>query len=574
MSVKRTDDLSVFDEVERIKAESRHLRGYLHISLEDDVSGAVRESDTKVIKFHGIYQQDDRDHRTERRKARLEPLYSFMLRVRIPGGVLSTEQWLQLDALAREYANGSLRLTTRQAIQFHGIYKENLRALVRGLDAVFLDSIAACGDVSRNVMCSPNPLESRIHERVQHWARALGDRLLPAGDAYREVWLEGRDGGDAGEHDPLYGRLYLPRKFKIAVAVPPVNDVDVFAHDLGFIAIVEDGRLAGFNVSVGGGLGVSHDDPDTHPRLADVIGFCKPEAVVEVAEAVVTIQRDYGNRANRKRARLKYTIEDNGLDWFVSEMKWRLRHPLGEARHYRFNHTGDRFGWVEGHDDRWHLTLFVENGRLQAERLDAIHELADRHPDVAFRLTPNQNLLVGGVDAQAKLAIDQHLEQAGLDGHHRASFLRLASMACVAFPTCPLAMAEAERYLPELLDKIEALQVRHGIEHRPMNLRMTGCPNGCARPWLGEIGLIGKAPGRYNLHLGAAWNGERLNRVYRENLDEAGILDVLDELFARYAKEAEENERFGDFLIRAGVVASVKSGKEARLHDGHQATGT
>lgn len=562
------------DEVEAIKAESRALRGNLHIGLEDDVSGAIQESDTKLIKFHGIYQQDDRDVRAERRKAKLEPLYSYMLRVRVPGGVLSAEQWQQLDHLAREYANGSLRLTTRQAIQFHGIYKEALRPLVRGLDSVLLDSIAACGDVNRNVMCSPNPLVSRLHGEVQAIADRLSRELLPESRAYHELWLEGRDSGGSGEVEPLYGPTYLPRKFKIAVAVPPVNDVDVRAHDIGFIAIAEGDRLAGFNVSVGGGLGMSHDAANTHPRLGDVIGFCPPQSAVEVAEAIISIQRDYGNRHERKRSRLKYTIEDRGLDWFRRELAWRLRGELAPVRDWVFEHNGDRYGWVQAEDGRWHLTLFVENGRLRERAMDGLLALAEQQPGIHFRITANQNLIISDASAQQKLEIDLLLGEYGLLRHAQVSRLRLNAMACVAFPTCPLAMAEAERYLPELVDKLEVLQQKHGIAQRAITLRMTGCPNGCARPYLAEIGLIGKGPGRYNLHLGAAFNGERLNRLYRENADEREILATLDSLFARFAREADSHEAFGDFLIRTGVVLPVKQGKEVREYEQHQPTGT
>lgn len=562
------------NEVEQIKAESRHLRGNLHIGLEDPISGGIEAADTKVIKFHGIYQQDHRDLRAERRKAGLEPLYTFMLRVRIPGGLLSGEQWLQLESLACRYAGGSVRLTTRQAVQFHQIFKEDLRALVRGLDEVLLDSIAACGDVNRNVMCSPNPHESALHADAQRWAGRLSEVLLPGSNAYREVWLEGRDRGGDNEVEPLYGRAYLPRKFKTAVAVPPVNDVDVFAHDLGFIAIAEQGRLIGFNVTVGGGLGMSHDDIDTWPRLADVIGFCPPESAVEVAEAVISIQRDYGNRADRKRARLKYTIADRGLDWFVQELEWRMRDTLRPAREYHFEHNGDRYGWTRSDDGAWHLTLFVENGRLREKALGGLHAVAKRYPDLRFRITPNQNLTLAGASADQKLVIDPLLDEHGLNRHQNTSALRRNAMACVAMPTCPLAMAEAERYLPDLIDRIDERLDQHGLRERPISLRMTGCPNGCARPYLGEIGLVGKAPGRYNLHLGAAHDGARLNRLYRENLDEDGILEALDPLLARYAAEAETSEGFGDFLIRTGIIMPVRKGKEAREHDTPAATGT
>jgi len=553
------------DEVEAIKAESRSLRGGLHIGLEDDLSGAISEADTKVIKFHGIYQQDDRDLRSERKKARLEPLYSYMLRARIPGGVLTAQQWIGLNDLAGRYANGSIRLTTRQAVQFHGIFKESLRPLVQGLDELFLDSMAACGDVNRNVMCSPNPMLSALHQDVQQVAEDLSQQLLPESQAYREIWLEGRDSGTEGEVEALYGPTYLPRKFKIAVAVPPINDVDVHAHDIGFIAIEEGGRLLGFDVSVGGGLGMSHDTPDTHPRLGDVIGFCEASQAVSLAQAIVSIQRDFGNRHKRKRSRLKYTIEDHGLEWFRQELSWRFRQSLEAPRGYHFDNNGDRYGWVQGDNGQWHLTLFIENGRLKGEALEGLARIAREYPGLEYRVSPNQNLILSGASAQDKLDLDLLLDKyPALKRHEKVSPLRLNAMACVAFPTCPLAMAEAERYLPELLGKVEALQEKHGLSHQAMTLRMTGCPNGCARPYLAEIGLIGKGPGRYNLHLGAAFNGERLNRLYQENVDEAALLETLDDLFSRYAKDREEQEGFSDYLIRAGIVAPVVHGKEVR----------
>lgn len=556
-------DLDVLDEVERIKAESRFLRGTLEIGLEDPVTGALAESDTKLIKFHGIYQQDDRDQRKLRRQASLEPLYSFMLRVRIPGGVLSPPQWLALEELASEYGNGTLRLTTRQAVQFHGVFKEDLRLLVRGLEAAGLDSLAACGDVNRNVISSSNPLDTSLHTRLQRWTEAMSERLLPQSNAYQEIWLNGSRASSAErDAEPLYGNTYLPRKFKIAIAVPPINDVDVFAHDLGFIAIAERGRLVGFNITVGGGMGASHDDAQTFPRLADVIGFCSTGTAQDVAEAVVSIQRDYGNRQTRRYARLKYTIETHGLDWFVRELEWRLRDSLQPARPFRFEHNGDRYGWVERSDGRWNLTLFVENGRLGANALAKLREaVADF--DGELRITANQNVMLAGVAAAVKPRLEAQLAD-GLEPHAHVSPLRQHAMGCVAFPTCSLAMAESERYLPSLLDLIEARLTAHGIADAAITIRMTGCPNGCARPYLAEIGLVGKAPGRYNLHLGGAFNGTRLNRVYRENANEEEILDALDPLFARYAAERHPDETFGDFVIRSGLVQPVQHGKEVR----------
>ncbi|QOC22652.1 assimilatory sulfite reductase (NADPH) hemoprotein subunit [Wenzhouxiangella sp. AB-CW3] len=554
-------------DVEKIKLESRGLRGTLHESLNDPLTGGIAESDTILTKFHGLYQQDDRDLRQERREARLEPLYQFMLRVRIPGGHITPEQWAAMDGLADSVANGTIRLTTRQAVQFHGVAKEDLRTLIRRLDDALLDSIAACGDVNRNVMCHVQPEAGPVHAQALAWARRLSEHLLPRSRAWREIWVDGEkvDIDRPPEEEPIYGRSFLPRKFKAAIAVPPVNDVDIYSQDLGFIAVAEDDRLVGFNVSVGGGLGCSHGEPETFPRLADVIGFIRPRDLLAVAEAVVTIQRDHGERENRKRARFKYTIESHGLDWFRRELEWRARVRLEPARELHFEHNGDRYGWIEQRDGRWQRTVFVENGRLLPAHRSGLREVISRHAS-DVRLTPNQNLVVAGVPANARDTVDLLLDSAGL-GESGTSAVRRHAMACVAMPTCGLAMAEAERYLPDLLTRIEELAARHGIEGEPITVRMSGCPNGCSRPYLAEIGFVGRAPGRYNMYLGAAFDGSRLSRLYLDNADEAEILDTIDTLFERYAADREDGERFGDFLVRSGQVAAVEHGSEVNQEE-------
>ena len=546
--------------VERIKRDSRLLRGTLAESLGDAITGAIREDDTVLIKFHGSYQQDDRDLRDERRRQKLEPAYSFMIRTRLPGGVCTPQQWLALDEIARRYANGTLRLTTRQAFQFHGVIKTELKATMAAINASLIDTIAACGDVNRNVLASANPVESRAHAHAYEWAKRLSEHLLPHTRAYHEIWLDGEKVAGTDEVEPIYGPTYLPRKFKAAIAVPPVNDVDIFAHDLGFIAIVEQGELVGFNLTVGGGLGATHGDPTTYPRLADVVGFLKPEQLLAVAEAVVTTQRDFGNRAVRKHARLKYTIDTRGLDWFVGEITRRQGFALEPPRPFEFTSTGDRFGWVEGFDGRWHLTLHIEAGRVadtaEAPRLTGLREIARVHRG-DFRLTPNQNLIIANVAPAERRFIDALVVRHRLDTYVRLTPVRLDALACVALPTCPLAMAEAERYLPGFGRQVESLLDRHGLRDEPLVLRITGCPNGCARPYLAEVALVGKAPGRYNLHLGGDGRGQRLNVLYRENVDEPAILAALDEAFARYAAQRHPGERFGDFAWRAGLVGEA-----------------
>ncbi|MGG3939415.1 assimilatory sulfite reductase (NADPH) hemoprotein subunit [Anoxybacillus kestanbolensis] len=557
-------------DVERIKQESNYLRGTLKETMEDRITAGIPEDDNRLMKFHGSYLQDDRDLRAERQKQKLEPAYQFMIRVRTPGGVATPEQWLAMDELARTYANGTLKLTTRQAFQFHGVLKWNMKKTLQAINDALLTTLAACGDVNRNVMCNPNPYQSEVHAEVYEWAKRLSDHLLPQTRAYYEIWLDEEKvaGTPEIEQEPIYGPLYLPRKFKIGIAVPPSNDVDVFSQDLGFIAIVEQGKLVGFNVAIGGGMGMTHGDRTTYPQLAKVIGFCKPEQVINVAEKVVTIQRDYGNRSVRKHARFKYTIDRLGLEAVKAELERRLGWELEEARPYHFEHNGDRYGWVEGVNGTWHFTLFVEGGRVKDTDdyplMTGLREIAKVHTG-DFRLTANQNLVIANVPSEKKEEIDALIQQYKLtDGKHYSA-LRRNSLACVALPTCGLAMAEAERYLPKLLDKIEEIVEENGLRDEEITIRMTGCPNGCARHVLGEIAFIGKSVGKYNMYLGAAFDGSRLGKLYRENIGEKEILSELRMLLSRYAKERFDGERFGDFVIRARIVKEVTDG--TNFHD-------
>ncbi len=558
---------------ERIKEASDYLRGTLAEGIRREITGAISEDDAQLVKFHGMYLQDDRDLRPERTRKKMEKAFAFMVRVRVPGGVLTPAQWLALDQVARDYGNGSVRLTTRQSVQLHGVIKSNLQSTLRAIDSVLLNSIAACGDVNRNVMCNPNPHASRAHAAALDLAREISDHLTPRTPAYREIWLDGERiaGGEDEVVEPIYGKTYLPRKFKIAIAVPPSNDVDVFAHDLGFIAVLDsNGDVQGWNVTAGGGMGMTHGEPDTYPRTADVMGFCARSDALAIAEAVVTVQRDWGDRANRKHARLKYTIEDRGLDAFRAEVERRAGVKLGPAKPFVLASTGDRYGWTEGEDGRGHLTLFIMSGRLrdvgtQAQQLSALRRIAEQH-DGDFRITANQNLIVAGVRPERRAAIEEIAASNGLSAP--PSGLRRNAVACVALPTCGLALAESERYLPDLLDALDARLTAHGLSRDDIVIRMTGCPNGCARPYLAEIGLVGKGPGRYNLYLGAAFDGSRLSKLYAEDVDHAAIIRQLDPLFAAYAAERKAGEHFGDFVIRAGFVTRTRNGRDFHANVG------
>lgn len=551
------------EAVEQIKTNSNFLRGTIANGLEQQITGSLAEDDTQLTKFHGIYQQDDRDSRVERRKLLLEPLYSFMIRARVAGGVCTPNQWLMMDELADLYGNESIRLTTRQAFQLHGILKKNLKTTIASINQSLLDTIAACGDVNRNVMCTPNPDTSVAHKSVYEVTRQISQHLTPNTTAYHEIWLDKKKHISSIDHEPIYGETYLPRKFKIVVAIPPSNDVDIFAHDLGFIAIIKDENLIGFNIAVGGGMGCTHGDDKTYPLLSQVIGFCKTNQVCEVAEHVVKIQRDYGDRSNRKHARFKYTVNDKGIDWFKSELNKRLGWQLTQEKPYIFTSRGDQFGWSENHDGSLNLTLFIKNGRIidsnSIQIKTALKEITLLNIG-ELRITTNQNLILAKINKQDK----QNITDILIKYHviNKQSKLRDNAMACVALPTCSLAMAEAERYLPKLITKIEKLQIKHNILDRAIVTRMTGCPNGCARPFVAEIGFVGKGPGKYNMYLGGSFNGNRLNHMYRENINETTILNELDIIFKDYSLNALENETFGDFVIRKKYVNSITHGSQ------------
>jgi sulfite reductase (NADPH) hemoprotein beta-component len=576
-------------EVEHIKEKSDYLRGTLAQSLENRITGALFTDDTNLIKFHGAYQQTDRDLDSERKAQKLEPLYSLMIRVRVPGGVATPAQWLRMDELADRYGNGTLKLTTRQAFQLHGIKKRQLKATIQGFNAVLMDSIAGCGDVNRNVMCSPNPDESRVHAAVYQIAKTISDTFTPRTTAYYEIFMDGQPVDESQpfqttalnpstpqqsqpptDSEPLYGKTYLPRKFKIALAVPPQNDTDIFANDIGLIAIERDGELAGFNLAAGGGLGMTFGMPDTFPRLADMLGYVDKQDVVRFCEAIITTQRDHGNRENRKFSRLKYTVERMGLAAFKAEVERRAGAAFAEAKPYKFVHSGDPLGWTKTHDGNFNLGLFIEGGRVadtpNFPLKTTLRMLALVH-DGDFRLTGNQNLVVGNIRPEKRPIVEAILDKHGiLAATHRQTALRQNSIACVALNTCSLAFAEAERYLPSLIDKIDLLLLENGLEKTAINIRMTGCPNGCGRPYLGEIAFIGKSPGYYNLYLGAAHNGERLNKLYREMLNEEAILQELAPILAHYARERQHGERFGDFVIRKEYVKATTHG--TNFHEG------
>ncbi len=546
---------------ERLKNKSQHLRGTITTDLQDGLTGGFTGDNFQLIRFHGMYEQDDRDLRAERMAQKLEPLKNVMLRCRLPGGIITPQQWLGIDQFATEHTlYGSIRLTNRQTFQFHGVLKDDIKPMHQWLHHLGLDSIATAGDVNRNVLCTSNPVESTLHQEAYDWAKKISEHLLPKTRAYAEIWLDGEKlHSSEDEAEPILGDSYLPRKFKTVVAIPPQNDVDIHANDLIFIAIAEDEQLIGFNVLVGGGLSMEHGNEATYPNTAKELGFISLEHTLAVAAAVVTTQRDWGNRSDRKASKTRYTLERVGVDVFKAEVENRMGTQFEPIRPYAFTGRGDRIGWQQSSDGLWHLTLFIENGRLldfpNRPLKTGVAEIAKIHHG-DFRLTANQNLIVANIAPADKDQIEQIAQEHGLIDNN-VTPQRQSSMACVSYPTCPLAMAEAERVLPSLTDDIDAILAKYKLAHDAIVLRITGCPNGCGRAMLAEVGLVGKAVGRYNLHLGGNLIGTRIPRLYKENISTEEILAILDELIGRWAQERHPNECFGDFVVRIGVVAPV-----------------
>lgn len=538
---------------EGLKSGCPTLAGTIAATLADEAQDHFSHDDYEFLKFHGVYQQDDRDLRKAGKK------YILMVRGRIPGGVMTPAQWQVFDDLADRYGNHSLRVTTRQSIQFHGVLKGGLRPLIRGINETLLSTLAACGDVNRNVLAPPTPAYTRAREEVFADCRLVAEALKPQTRAYHAIWIDGvqldlEDPANRHFVDPLYGPSYLPRKFKTGFVIPPVNDLDIFTDDLGFIAIVEQDQLLGYNLAVGGGLGRSHGNQATYPRLADVLGFLPREKLVDVAKAVLTLHRDFGDRTDRKHARLKYVVQERGVEWTRAEVERRGGLTLAPARPFHFTHTHDLLGWHPAVDGSRFVCLHVENGRIldtpEKRMKSALRQVAERFPELEFRLTGNQNVILANVPPAAEAEVDALLRAHGIDTRQQATPLHAAAMACVALPTCGLALAEAERYLPGLIDRLENLLVAVGLPGEEIIVRMTGCPNGCARPYTAELAFVGKAPGRYQVWVGGSVAGTRLNRVWKEMVKDAEIEAELRPLLERFRDERRPGERFGDWAAR------------------------
>ena len=548
---------------EKIKMASDNLRGTFVESLANEITGSVNEDDVALVRFHGMYIQDDRDRRDERAEKKLERLYSFMIRLRLTGGVLSPEQYIALHNIAGENSTGVLKITTRQTIQLHGVLKSKVKPTLKAFNEAGLTTIATCGDINRNVLCSSHPKQSPLHAEIFEYAKDIATMLLPKTNAYYEIWLDGEKIADKElEADALYQNRYMPRKFKVGIAIPPNNDIDVLTNDLGLIAVIENDELKGFNIAIGGGMSATHGNPEHYARLASVIGFvATKEKTLKAVYEVATTQRDYGNRSDRKLARLKYTVDRLGLPWWKEELERRCGFELEEAKPFHFESRRDYYGWEQNHEGLWYYTVFIENGRILDDEnvalKSALLEVA-KTDKASFIFTCNQNLILGDIKQEDKELIERILENFKIIGHtDNASTIRKNAMACVALNTCPLALAEGQRYMPALLSKIEPLIIKHNLANEEIVIRMTGCPNGCARPSAAEIGLIGTALGKYNLQLGGDRIGQRLNKLYKESLDEEKILSELDNLFNRFVNQKADGETFGDFADRKIVNAQL-----------------
>jgi sulfite reductase (NADPH) hemoprotein beta-component len=563
---------------EDIKAASNYLRGTIEEGLQDTTTGAISAPDQQLTKFHGTYMQDDRDLRDERKAQGLEPAYSFMIRCRLPGGVATPKQWLQMDEISTKLGNETMKLTTRQTFQFHGVVKGKLKPAMQSINKALMTTVAACGDINRNVMCSSLPQHSAYHREVHAISKKISDHLLPSTSAYHEIWLEDDEtkqkrqvaGEAVQDHEPLYGPTYLPRKFKITIAIPPHNDTDVYAHDVGLIAVKgKNGRLEGFNILAGGGMGVTHNNKKTYPRTGSMFGYVAADQAHIVCEKIMLVQRDNGDRKNRKHARLKYTVDDMGIDVFRGEVEKLWGQQFADPKPFKFESNIDTFGWLKDEHGLNHFTFFIENGRIEDTpdfpMKSGLIELAKMLKDKAeFRLTGNQHLILSNVSDEALPDVKALLKKYKLDNTN-FSGMRLSSSACVAFPTCGLAMAESERYLPELISKLESTLEEAGLRQDSIVMRMTGCPNGCARPWLAEVAFVGKAFGAYNMYLGGGYHGQRLNKLYRSSIKEDEILDIMKPMIKHYAKDRQQGEHFGDFVIRTGYINETTHG--TNFHD-------
>lgn len=572
------------------------LRGTIVEGLQDELTGAICAVDQQLTKFHGIYMQDDRDIRDQRKAQGLEPAYSFMVRVRLPGGVALPLQYLKMDQLADTRGNGTLKLTTRATFQLHGVVKHDLKPAIRGMNSALMDTLAACGDVNRNVMVLALPHNRKVHRQILEQGTLLLEYLLPTTTSYYEIWLEGNDPTDAKagvdpqvwetrqegprkkktlvagdglvDVEPMYTNLYLPRKFKIVITVPPYNDVDVYAHDIGLIAIVnEQDEVEGYNVLAGGGMGSTHNNKKTYPRLGLMMGYVPASEVHLACEQIMLVQRDFGDRTNRKHARLKYTIDTLGVAEFKQKVEEYWGKKFAPEREFKITLNVDYFGWTKDETGLNHFTCFIENGRIedtvalpQKTGLAKIGRHMVENSYGNFRLTGNQHLLISDVPDEQLAAVRGLMAEYKLDNTD-FSALRLLSAACVAFPTCGLAMAELERYLPQLITKLEAGLEEYGLRHDSVVMRMTGCPNGCARPWVAEVACVGKAAGTYNLMLGGGHHGERLNKIYRYLIKEEEILATLLPMFKLWALERHEGEPFGDFVIRKQWIKPTLEGR-------------
>ena len=534
---------------EDIKSSFPTLAGTIAATIANTGEDHFSQDDYEFLKFHGCYQQDDRDLRKTEKK------YIMMVRGRIPGGVMTANQWKVFDELSAKYGNDTLRITTRQSIQFHGIAKNNLRNVIRGINDCLLSTLSACGDVNRNVLAPPTPAYTKAREQVYADCQKIALALAPKTKAYHAIWIDGVQLNlDADDNksftDPLYGKQYLPRKFKTAFAIPPSNDIDVLTNDVGFIAIVENDNRVGYNICVGGGMGRSHGNTATYPRLADVLGFLTPDKVVDAAKAVLTIHRDFGDRTNRKHARLKYVIEERGAEWARAEFEKRAGFKLEPARQFKFTTMNDLLGWHKSVDGKNFFTLFVDTGRVKEKKKIALREIAEKFPHLEFRLTTNQNVILANANHEDKTGINAVFAKHGVPFENQTTILHAASMACPSLPTCGLGLAESERMLPGLIDRIEKLCGDLGLGNEEIIIRSTGCPNGCARPYMAEIAFVGKAPGRYQVWLGGNVAGTRLNRIWKDVVKDPDIENELRPLLARFAKERHDGERFGDFCDR------------------------
>ena len=555
----------ILSKTEQIKTDSDYLAGKIASELQNS-NPYFEENEVQLLKFHGTYQQYNRDTATELKQKGLEKEFYFMIRTKIPAGLLTSKQYIEMDDLTNEFSDPSLRITTRQTIQFHGVLKGNLKKIINTVSTMLLSTYGACGDVVRNVTTVAAPINDQIHKQLRNDALKISSHFLPSSTSYGQIWINGDkyEYSDKEKKEPIYGKLYLPRKFKIGITIPEDNSVDVLTNDIAIFLIFKKNQLLGYNIAIGGGLGMTHNKPETFPYLAKPLLFCNPSDLIKVLEQIVKIQRDYGDRKNRKHARLKYLVAEEETKWFKRLIEYKLNKNFDNPLKLNNLKVIDHLGWHEQGDGKWYTGIFISSGRIIDNKNKKIKTglrniIKKFNPSVT--LSTDQNIILGNINKKDKNNIDQLLEQYSIVKKNISKVDRWF-LACPALPTCGLALSEAERVRDEIVRKVEEILLKHNLQDEKFSIRITGCPNGCARPYAGDIGIVGRAPNLYALYSGGDFEGTRLNKKILDKVSYQDLTQALEQIFLLFKDQRKDNEPLGDFCNRVGTDIQFKKIKE------------